>query len=558
MGPQIEILRGANPANPLWSYVGELLAIEGYTYRMVDAPSGSDRLLIVPNLLLTDAQKEGIREHAQNGGAIIALRPPLDLAPLFGVQGRPNRQWFTGYTRHVDGDWLQIHGGADCYELAGAEAVTHLFPSYGSQGGKTPPAIVRAEEGGSRRACFAYDLARCCVLIQQGRPDQASDGPLRNADGDWKFSQNDMFVGHLDPRLKYVPQSDLHRDLLVRMILWVTEKTKPIPRVWRFPNAETAGAMIDGDGDSAPRELFDLAFDTCEEFGVPFSTYLMDDQFETITPADAKALKKRGHSVGYHPWLGPFPTPSEFEEFLKKAYGKFRDHYGYVPSATRNHCIIWTGWVDLPRVESEIGVRIDLNGDPVLGHQSAVLSGTLLPVKFMDGEGKLIDIYSQYTVHADDCLVEDKCGLPALNAKQLVNESQKWIDISMRHQGVYHPTFHPIRLQHGPPTIEWLRETLAYLKSRGVRGWSADGWAQFNDARRTVSIAATQTGWTIESERTLPGATIILPVGAGGVKVDDASIQTTPMMIAGTAQCAVTFDLKAKQKRTLTLRGSAH
>src|SRR5262249_47817980 len=177
------------------------------------------------------------------------------------------------------------------------------------------------EEGGSRRACFTYDLARCCVLIQQGNPAQASDGPCRNADGDWKFSTNDLYYGHLDPRLKYIPQSDLHRDLLVRMIDWTMEKTKPIPRVWRFPNAETTGAMIDGDGDCAPRKLFDLAFEMCEEFGAPFSTYLMDDQFETITPSDVKALRKRGHSVGFHPWLGPYPSPSEFEAFLKRAYG---------------------------------------------------------------------------------------------------------------------------------------------------------------------------------------------------------------------------------------------
>lgn len=549
---QIEVLNGVNPANPLWSYVGELLAIEGFTFRLVEAPSSRSVLLIVPHLLLSDAQKEMIRLHASSGGAVIALRPPADLADLFGLK-LENAFWRNPYARHPEGDWLQVHGGADLYQLAGAESVATLHPDLEAK--ESRPAVARVEEGGSRRACFTYDLARCCVLVQQGNPNQASNGVNANADGDWKFSTNDLYYGHLDPRLKYVPQSDLHRDLLVRMILWTTEKAKPVPRIWRYPNAETTAAMIDGDGDMAPRELFDLAFSTCEEFGVPFSTYLMDDQFETITPADAKAMQQRGHSVGYHPWLGPFPSPKEFEDHLKLSYGNFRDRYGYVPSATRNHCVIWTGWVDTARVESEIGVRIDLNGYPVRGYQSAVQSGTLLPVKFMDATGRLLDIYSQFTVHSDDCLTEDKCGLPALTGNQLVGESRKWIDISLRYQGMYHPTFHPIRLTCPVPTIAWMRETLAYLKTKGVRGWSADGWAQFNDARRTVTIESTDHGWTLRSGKGITGATVLLPRMVEKASLDGNKVTPTSLSTAGGEHAAVVIDLKANQPRTLAVDG---
>lgn len=549
---QIEVLNGANPANPLWLYIGELLAIEGYTFRLVDAPSSQRVLLIVPHLLLTDAQKEIIRFHATNAGGLIVMRPPADLAGLFGLK-RENRFWMKPYARHPEGDWMQVHGGADLCELAGAEPVATLHPDPEAEDNR--PAVARIEEGGSRRACFTYDLAKCCVLIQQGDPSRASDGVNRNADGDWKFSTNDLYYGHLDPRLKHVPQSDLHRDLLVRMILWATGKTKPIPRLWRFPRAETSAAMMDGDGDNAPRDLFDLAFGACEEFGVPFSTYLMDDQFETITPSDAKALRKRGHSVGYHAWQGPYPSPAEFEAHLKKSYAHFRDQYGYIPSATRNHCVIWTGWVDTARVESEIGVRMDLNGYPVLGYQSAVQSGTLLPVKFMDATGRLLDIYSQFTVHSDDCLTEAKCGLPALTGNQLVEASRKWIEISLRHQGMYHPTFHPIRFTCSAPTITWMRETLAYLKSKGVRGWSADGWTEFNDARRTVTIGATESGWAVESGRNLDGATILVPShGDADLAVDGHAVKPKRIRTGGLDHAAIVVDLQAGRSRRLELR----
>lgn len=558
---QIEILRGQNPANPLWSYIGEALAIEGFTHRWVDAPTGRDALLIVPHLLESDAQNEIVRSHARDGGNLIAMRPAAALADVFGLEALGGA-WWPPYTRHPGGEMLQIHGGSDCYRRAGAEEVAPLLVGFdGDLTGRrdtasSHPAVSRVEGAGGRRVCFAYDLARCLVLLQQGRPDQASDGPLANADGDWKFSQNDMFVGHLDLRLKNTPQADLHRDLLVRMITWATEKRKAVPRVWRFPNLELSGALIDGDGDAASKPVFDLAFSTCEEFGFPFSTYLMEEQFETITPADAKSLRARGHTVGFHPWLGPYPSPVEFETYLKKAFGNFRELYGYIPSASRNHCIIWTGWVDLPRVESEIGVRMDLNGYPARYFQSGVQSGTLLPVKFMDAAGKLIDIYSQFTFITDDGWVEDKHQLPALPEAERIDQTHRWVERCFQYQGVFHPTFHPIRMKEfGEPTMPWFRDTLGYLRSRGVRGWSADAWTAFNDARRTVSVESTENGWAIRGSSAMQGLTLLVPDRVGTkFLLDGKPVEGRAFQTAGCAHVGVAMDVAGNQVRELRIR----
>ncbi len=558
---QIEILRGKNPANPLCSYIGEALAIEGFTHRWVDAPTGRDALLILPHLLESEEQSEMIRTHVRDGGSVIALRPSLLLADVFGLAVHGGQRW-AGYTRHPDGEMMQIHGGSDLYRLAGGEEIAPLLEGFdGDLAGRRPagpahPAVARVEGGGGRRVCFAYDLARCLVLLQQGRPDQASDGAFANADGDWKFSQNDMFTGHLDPRLKNTPQADLHRDLLVRMIGWTTEKTKAVPRVWRFPNLEETGAMIDGDGDNATKEIFDLAFSTCEEFGIPYSTYLMEEQFDALTPSDAKALRARGHTVGLHPWLGPYPTLEEFETYLKKAFGNFRDLYGYIPSASRNHCIIWTGWVDLPRVESEIGVRMDLNGYSGRHFQSGVQSGTLLPVKFMDARGRLIDIYSQFTFITDDGWVEDKHHLPALTEPQRIEETHRWVDRCFQYQGMFHPTFHPLRMKSfGEPTLPWFRETLGHLQSRKVRGWSADAWTSFNDARRGVSVESNGSVWQIKAERALQGLSIVLPERVGTkFLLDGKPLEGRSFKTAGRAHVGVVLDVAGNQVRELKIR----
>ncbi|MBI4025751.1 MAG: hypothetical protein HY360_12275 [Verrucomicrobia bacterium] len=560
---QIQVLRGENPANPLWRYVGEILAIEGFCFDWVDTPSGPRALLIIPNLLLTPAQQDIVREHARRGGSMIAFRPAVELASVFGIEPygeswmfegrRLVGQWWSAYTRHPEGELLQVHGGADLYRVSGAEEIAPLLSDYDADlpgrrhAGSLHPAVSRVEASGGRRVCFAYDLARCVALIQQGRADQASDGPFANADGDAKFSLNDMFIGHLDPRLRNVPQSDLHRDLLVRMIDWAVEREKPVPRLWRFPGAQVTAAMIDGDGDMAPRAEFDLAFSTCKEFGFPYSTYLMADQFEAIAPSEAGSLRAEGHSVGFHPWCGAFPSPSEFEVYLKKAFGDFSNRYGYVPSATRNHCVIWTGWVDTARVEAEIGIRMDLNGYSCAYFQSGAQTGTLLPVKFIDQRGAMLDIYSQFTIISDDAWIDDKTYLPRLSERERIEESRRWIERCIRHQGMFHPTFHPIRLRrYGEPTLPWLRETLACLQSHKVRGWSADGWTAFNDARRAIRIESVESGWIVKTNQAVRETTLLLPEGVGEqILLDGTAVKGQPFYTAGRGQMAFVVDLEA-------------
>ncbi len=164
-----------------------------------------------------------------------------DLLGLFGLdsEGKPYA-WSDRYLRMQDGTVLQYHGPASLLNLAGAEAVASLQPEF-----DWPKSLSRGYEVQRRAAgSFAFDLTRSVVLSHQGRSDQASDGPNRNTDGDGAFRMNNLFINHLDPRCKMIPQADVLQDLFVEMIYWATERVSPIPRIWHFPHEQPAVAFM--------------------------------------------------------------------------------------------------------------------------------------------------------------------------------------------------------------------------------------------------------------------------------------------------------------------------
>jgi len=549
-GAQIHVLSGRNICNPLAMYITEILEMEGFCYQLVDGPSADCDVLIVPNIELSDQQRSAIADFARAGGNLIALRPPLEMADLFGLRVHEG-QVFEGYLKRRKWPALQIHDGTDLYTLAGAEMVAGVVPNLESTlpGAEhmlaAHPAIARCEADGGKRAAFCYDLARCVVLLHQGRPDQASDGVLANANGDIKFTADDHFLGFLDPRLRHVPQADLHQKLLVELLYWMMDEGPAIPRIWRYPDLQPTVAFINGDGDSAPLADFDLAYDTCEEFGIYYTSYLMEDQFQTVPPPKVNDWIARGHSVGLHPWLKPYPQVDEFAEYLHTAFAGFADRYGFVPTTSRNHSIIWAGWVETARAQADIGVRMDLNimGGRYFGY--GILGGSLLPHKLMDARGRMIDIFEQLTICGDDVMLFPKVHLPALTVPEAIETSFKLVELCEQYNGVFQPYFHPIRLRTmGPECLPWLREVLAFLRDKGIPGYSGDFWAAFNDARRQVQVKRTSEGWEISSPVAVSGLGVLLPARLGSLAVDGVKQQARLVEWTGPRCLAVALDLQ--------------
>ncbi len=547
---QIHVLQGRNIRNPLALYITEILEIEGFCYQLVEGPSDDCDILIVPNLDLAEGQQQAIRDFATRGGNLIALRPPLEMADLFGLKEHEG-QIFGGNLKRRKWPALQVHDGNDLYTLDGAEMVAGIVPNLETTlpGAEhmlvSHPAIARCEADGGKRAIFCYDLARCVVLLHQGRPDQASDGVLSNANGDVKFTADDQFLGFLDPRLHKIPQADMHQKLLVELLYWMMDDAAPIPRLWRYPDLQPCVAFINGDGDGAPLSEFDLGYDTCEEFGIAYSTYIMEDQYDRVAPDNVNDWIARGHSAGLHPWLKLYPEVDEFKGYLRGAFAGFEDRYGFMPTTSRNHSVIWAGWVETARMQSEIGVRMDLNvmGGRYFGY--GILGGSLLPHKFMDASGQIVDIFEQLTICGDDQMLFPKCHLPAHTVAEATEVTLELMALCEEHHGVFQPYFHPIRLRSsGPQCLPWLREVLAALKAKGIPGYSGDFWANFNDARRQVQVKRSAEGWEVSSPVAINGLGLLLPARFGAVKISGSPATTQRVDWTGPDCLAISVDLQ--------------
>lgn len=521
-GAQIGVLAGTNSLNPFAMYITEILETEGFCYQLTDSVTDGFDLLVIPDIRLSAKQQQDIADLARAGGNILCLHPSSELSALFGLKADGMMPFALAdrYLRMRDGTVLQYHGPASLLEPAGAEALAYLERDFDSaESGH--PAVVVYEDGG-RRAAFLFDIARSAVLFHQGRADQASNGTNCDVDGDGCFRMNNLFINHLDPRLKMIPQADVLQDLLVKMIYWLTEKASPVPRIWHFPHAQPSIAFFNGDSDALSHADMELAFGTAETYGCKYTLYLMTNDFGVLPPDELRELCRNGHDVGVHPWAGRAPDIDEFSKCLKTTHQEFASRYGYVPATVRNHFVVAPGWVDTPRVLSDVGVRMDLNPYPTRDFQCGFITGSGLPVKLMTEGGTLIDHYQQCTIHADDAMLEDKCNLPAKSIDQAIETSVQLVnDMCRRYHGVYQVCFHPIRLQScGVPTIEWYRAILEYVRSLEIPSVNGREWCYFNDARREVAIKSDGESWRLSASHAIDGLTVLWPERVRSVIVD--------------------------------------
>ena len=229
----------------LSGYVTEILHVEGYNWFTVHdlaaSPIALEQLsrhavVLLTHVAITDETISTLLDYVDQGGALITLRPPEQLASALGLQPF-NRDLADRYISlnkicalniGVDEPPLQFHGRAELYLWHGEPANVMAYFAASPEYITKHPAITVGKRGQGTWAVFAYDLAESTVLLHQGRREQASTGPYPDYDGDRSYKPNDLFVGHLDPALCSLPQADLQQDILVRILEWMTD-TQPAP-----------------------------------------------------------------------------------------------------------------------------------------------------------------------------------------------------------------------------------------------------------------------------------------------------------------------------------------
>jgi len=543
----VAVRKGAD--KPFSSYILEILDVEGYLGYDVADLAGAElcpqQLVGYDGLLLADidlsaSELATVRSFAESGGWVVALRPPPELADLFGLslsdginKRMPGGRLVMNFEHPIQGGQsvseLQVKGVSDLYDAAGAEPLAWLAVES-SRPLRYPAVCVNRGQTG-RTAAFTYDLAACVVSMHQGRPENASTGSNADSDGDGRWIPNDLFVGEIDPALKLVPQADLHQDLLVRVLNWITEQSRPLPRVWHFPDAVPCVAFFNGDSDGMSRQDYDTILEAVERRGGRYTCYLMTMHHELFSREEVDALRLRGHGFGQHVILDWDATVADAERQVSEDMAAFEARFGFRPSTNRGHCLIWPGWAEMAEILAANGVSMDQNFIPRRFLRRGYLNGSALPVRFTALDGSIVDLYEQNTQLTDDGEgLDEKFLLPGDSRDEVVRIALQMLeDCRLRWHGVFQPAFHP---EYTKRATMWLLEPLLdRCRDDGVPMVGGDQWVAFNRGRRGVRAVKigkhdpSTLAFTLMSEYEVHGATIMVPYQYAGADLKQVRIE---------------------------------
>jgi hypothetical protein len=184
---------------------------------------------------------------------------------------------------------------------------------------------------------------------------------------------------------------------------------------------------------------------------------------------------------------------------------------------------------------SQAGVRMDSNFVGChCGH--GYLTGSGLPVKFMDASGRMIDLYEQSTQWEDDVAIARYFEqLPYDRAVELSLETLR--EGRERYHTVVNFNLHPIHIRKDHlDTGEWIRAVADYCGQRHIPMIGGDDWVRFNDARRRVTLsgytaerAARRVRFTLTAHEAVTGLTLSLPAAWDGAEIRAATRDGAPL-----------------------------
>jgi hypothetical protein len=417
--------------NPFGAYYAEILKAEGLNLftKTTAGNLGADVLahrdvVLLATSEVSPSERAALEGWVRSGGSLIAMRPGPELLPLMGLKqaGAPvHRAYLKAGSRlsaskGIVSEPLQIHGAADIYQSRGAEGLSSTDdadPGTVAQlhAGPTEPlphpAITLRRVGQGHAVAFSFDLARSVAHLRQGNPDWAGE----ERDGFPPRRTNELFYpDYLDLDVVGIPQADEQQRLLANLIV-ATART-PLPRFWYLPDRRRAAIIMAGD-DHATKggtarvfaKLSDMSPPDCnlDRWDCPRATaYLTPGT--ALAPGEAKKFHKLGFEIGAH-----IDTACKNQEnrLLARTIGfqleQFRVKYGVLPKqeTQRIHCLAWNGWVDVPRLEREHGIRFDLNyyywPPSWIEERPGFMTGSGFPMPFVDQNGNILDIYQAGT-----------------------------------------------------------------------------------------------------------------------------------------------------------------
>ena len=495
-------------------FTTEILKAEGFNHfesdPIDDAPLTDARLsafdiVVLTMTDLTDEQAKTITHYVEGGGNLIAFRPDEKLHALFGVKmsaGTSGARYMKITDDRIGKGLIRksliFHGDADQYDPDGATEIASLMDT-GEQSANRP-AVVLNHFGKGQALAFAYNLPESIVYTRQGNP--ASAGQER--DGILGIRAMDLFThGFVDTTQNLLNPADEQMRLLSHTLEHMATTSKPLPRLWYFPDSLKCVVTLNNDGEDSKEAEFLKQFSDVAQHGGAMTLYVKEPQL--ISPARISAWVKDGFEISGHPddtrqavkpdWKTMDSVYTDLGSRLQKMYG-----ISAMKTIT-NHWFVWVGneadgtpnFAAQAKLESQHGVRLDCNyahydnGSDQghflgkMGLEQGNYTGTGLTMKFANGDGTVLDIYQQLNNVYDQQYMEHKDQEGYFGAfKGLMDRSlqdEVYSSISVRaHNNEYFFSEIP------------LMKMLDYAKSNGIPVWTEQKWLEFLQAKDATTF----------------------------------------------------------------------
>ena len=379
--------------------------------------------------------------------------------------------------------------------------------------------------GHGKIVAFAFDLARCVLLLRQGNPDRAEFIPA--GDGCARPSHLAAEIGPNDSG--WIPYADLLSRLFVDMVR--RHLCAPVPMFSHLPGDAPGMLLYSGDEDHADIAANDEEFEAVASAGGRMNLYIIPNQTKS-TRSDVQRYIPH-HDVGPHPNLRPLdghPVSVRVAEF-ERQIRMFQEMFKVPVRSLRNHCTAWAGYLNLVKVMERLNIRIDANyfsgtymrnriGAPYAGF------GGAMPMRFCYPDRRLLNAFQQHTHLTDDGMFAPTIDYSYKLSPEIFSVELRRIftDIVARFHTPYAVCIHPgnwVRFSR-PQGQTLLQQATEY----GLPIWSFDQWSEFWEARDTwcfneIIWDGAELRFIVKGERSVDGMSLLLPVNFAGLTLGE-------------------------------------
>ena len=487
-------------------YLEEILLAEGFPYfktidlgEIAEIDTKSHPFLLFSEVEFTNKNMEKTISCAEEGAVVILMRPNKVATDALGLEIRGDIS--DGYICWGKERPLQFHGEADIYpERGDLPALAFLKERRG--GKNVGLGFFTLEQGKGKVGIFPFNLAKSIMLTRQGNPA-------------WKDSKGDQWLGGIrpgdlfyrisgekwiDPKNTDIPQADFLQRFFIDQIISLS--SFPLARIWYFPNMEKVSFTVVADSDQATPEDARIQADLVKRYEAVYSIYLIDKTLDLMEKADFDYLVEQGNEVALHPDYNRVgdtlsPTREKMKALYANMIGSLEGKFGIRPVTMRHHCVVWCGWVDMPRIQEEFGIKLDnCYGYPCWfgqrkygGSKVGYVTGSGQPQRFCDEDGRLIDVFQLEHEFEDEILLPKK-GL-GLSGEEASKSLEILIDRSRQgHYSYLVACFHPIRVATNPEGYKALEMILSFCKRNRVPLRTLKDVAEFAGIRREIQFSS--------------------------------------------------------------------